>query len=109
MLFWPVIGVMYFIFRLWLTEVKLVEELDFQRHFMSRILNLYLALVLIGNFQFQIFNFIVLIVLPVMFLSLVTADIRFFKRYHERFFDVQNSQRIWFLIERITLHIPLVF
>ncbi len=107
-----ILGLFYLVLRLWLTEKRLKEFLDYQRHFMSRTLNIFLSIVLITDFEASIFSFIVLTVLPVMILSLITADIRFFIRYHKGYFNHHNFKKydgFWFLLERITLHIPLVF
>ena len=111
MLFIRLLGLFYLIFRLVLTERILVDELGFQRRFMSRNLNIFLALAWITDYHAQVFSFIVLVAYPVMILSFITSDIRFFKRYHDKTHFMQvtpHNKHKWLLIERITLHVPLI-
>jgi hypothetical protein len=108
-LFMITLGIAFLIFRLWITEVKLRKELGRRTKHLSRFLSYYLCLSLAFNFKSILFNSVVAGALPMMIISLFTLDYGFFfKAYKILRNDIGLNKARWALIERITLHIPLV-
>jgi hypothetical protein len=99
------IGVLFLIFRIWLAEFKLVDELSFRRHYLSRIVDLHFALAWILNFSNFIFNFIVITCFPVMIVTSLW-DSKFFVKFKKRSYWKKNHG--WLMLERLTLHPPML-
>ncbi|MHA1727634.1 MAG: hypothetical protein ACTSWY_02750 [Promethearchaeota archaeon] len=112
--FLPIIGSLFFIFRLWTCEVKSAEFLDYRKHFLSRFGNYYFCIALILNFEIeaQIFNLIILGSLPLLIIAFLTFDVPFFIKCNKE--NNQNQKKIkqkdilWLYIERALLHPPLL-
>ena len=103
------LGMAFLTFRLWITEVKLKKELGQRTKHLSRFLSYYLAISIIFNFKSILFNAVVAGALPMMVLSLFTLDYAFiFKAYKGIQAEIGVKKARWALVERITLHIPLV-
>jgi hypothetical protein len=100
-----ILGVIVLIFRIWLTEFKLAEELQFRRHYLSRIVNYYLIIGLIFNFHNPIFNAIIIVCFPVMIITSIW-DIYFFRQLKNRVYFTKNHG--WLILERSTLHPPML-
>lgn len=100
-----VIGVTFLLFRIWLVEIKLVEELQFRRRYLSRVANYYACLALAFGLQITILNLIVIMALPILLMTLAW-DINFFLRFRSRDYWTRNSS--WVFIERLTLHAPVI-
>ena len=79
-----VIGICFLIFRIWLTEFKLKEELEFRRHYLSRFLNYYYCLALISSFSWDIFNFILISETIAMIIAFIGWDIPFFIKFQNK-------------------------
>ncbi len=109
------VGIFGIIFRIWLTEIKLKEQLKYERFFLSRFLVLYCFGAMMLNFKLEVFNLIVTASFPMMFLCIFIFDIPFFyKIKHGESVLPQGGQYspekidIWVILEKITLHIPIV-
>ncbi|MHA1796356.1 MAG: hypothetical protein ACTSUK_09590 [Promethearchaeota archaeon] len=108
-----IIGLLYLIFRLWLDEIKLAKELDFRRRYLSRFANYFFAIALIYNLQNMVFNMIVITSMPAIWVAFLRWDIRFYKRF-KKGISVSSipletkAQRVWMIIERLTLHPPML-
>ena len=101
-----IIGISFLIFRIWLTEFQLKDELQFRRHYLSRFLNYYYCLALISSFSWDIFNFILISETIALIIAIIGWDIPFFVKFKEKKFFRKN--RAWVLIERATLHPPMI-
>ena len=99
------IGLIGFFFRLWLSEFKLKDELQFRRHYLSRLVNYYLFLDILFAFQNPIFNAIVIVCFPVMIVTSIW-DMNFFIQFKNRTYFTKNHG--WLLLERLTLHPPML-
>jgi len=99
------IGFALLIFRIWVVEIKLKEELQFRRRYFSRFFAYYACLALIFELQSYPFNIIVMVAFPIL---LVTSmwDINFYRRFNSQ--DYWKKNRKWALIERLTMHPPVV-
>jgi hypothetical protein len=102
----PVIGVCFLIFRIWLTEFKLKEELEFRRHYLSRFLNYYYCLTLISSFTWDIFNFVLISETFGLIIALIGWDIPFFIKFNKQ--NHWQKNKVWLIIERATLHPPMI-
>ena len=100
-------GVFFLIFRIWLAEFKLVEELQFRRHYLSRVVNLFVCLAIVMGFTSIIFNTVVIVCFPVMILTFVW-DFNFFRMFGKRSYWKDPKNKKWVLIERLTLHPPIL-
>ncbi len=100
-----ILGWIMLIFRIWLAEFKLKDELQFRRHYLSRFVNLYMWIALILNLESYTFNLIVITCFPVM---IVTSfwDIKFYTNFKKR--DYWEKNKMWLLVERLTLHPPML-
>ncbi len=101
-----VIGVCFLVFRIWLTEFKLKDELQFRRHYLSRFLNYYYCFALISSFSWDIFNFILISETIPMIIALIGWDIPFFIKFKSQ--DYWEKNKVWLIIERATLHPPMI-
>lgn len=108
-----VIGLLYLIFRLWLDEVKLGKELDFRRRYLSRFANYFFSIAMIYSFQNMVFNMIMITSMPAIWVAFLRWDVRFYKRFKNGI-PVSSipletkSQKVWMIIERLTLHPPML-
>ena len=98
-------GIVYFIFRYWLTEYQLIEELGFKRFYISRIINLYFAMALVLNFENMIFNIVIFASSPIVLITMLW-DVKFYFNCIRG--NCSISKRWWQLAERITLHVPIL-
>ena len=101
-----IIGVSFLLFRIWLTEFRLREELEFRRHYLSRFLNYYYCLALISGFSWDVFNFILISETIPLIIALIGWDIPFFVKFRGKNYWEKN--RAWLIIERATLHPPMI-
>jgi hypothetical protein len=99
------LGLVGLIFRVWLCEIKLREELEFRRRYLSRFVNYYLFIDILCAFQNPSFNAIVIVCFPVMIVTAIW-DINFFMNLKKREYFIKNHG--WLLLERITLHLPIL-
>ena len=98
-------GVAFLLFRIWIVEVKLVEELDFRRRYFSRFFSYYSALALAFGLLFWPFNVMVMVAFPILVVTSIW-DINFYRRFNSQPYWEKN--RRWLLVERTTLHPPVV-
>jgi len=101
-----IIGVLFLIFRIWLIEFKLKDELQFRRHYLSRFLNYYYCFALISSFTWDLFNFILISETIPMIIALIGWDIPFFIKFKKQNYWEKN--KVWLIIERATLHPPMI-
>ena len=99
------LGTLYVLFRLWLVEYKLKEELEFRRHYLSRMLAYFTGLVILFDYKNMLMNFIIIIALPVVIVSIIGWDCLFFVKFSKRTYWKKNHG--WLLVERITMHFPM--
>lgn len=99
------LGSVYLIFRLWLVEFKLKEELEFRRHYLSRMLAYFTGLVILFDYKNMLMNFIIISALPVVIVSILGWDSLFFVKFNKRTYWKKNKG--WLIIERITMHFPM--
>lgn len=102
---YPIIGLCFLLFRVWIAEIRLRDILKEERQYMSRIFSYYLAAMLIYNFQNMTFNLLVVGVLPYMIISL-GWDAVFFKNLNS--VEEYKGHRFWLSIERLTTHVPMI-
>ncbi|MHA1896811.1 MAG: hypothetical protein ACTSU2_05370, partial [Promethearchaeota archaeon] len=100
------LGVLFLLFRIWLAEFKLKEELEFRKRYVSRILTYYFGLGMICEFKNVVFNLILASSLFMMIISFVGWDILFFIKFPKRTYWKKNKG--WIIIERLTMHPPLI-
>lgn len=100
------LGVGLLIFRIWLVEIKLQDELLFRRRYFSRFFAYYNCLSLAFGLTAYPFNIMVMIAFPILLVTSIW-DINFFRRFKYQTYWTKN--RRWVLIERLTMHPPIVF
>ncbi|MFW9867038.1 MAG: hypothetical protein ACFFEN_13160 [Candidatus Thorarchaeota archaeon] len=101
----PIIGIVFISFRIWLVIFKVKDELQFRRFYVSRLVNFYFCFMLIFNFKNPIFNVIVAVCFPAMIFTSLW-DINFYKGFKSRNYWEKNKN--WVLIERMTMHPPIL-
>jgi len=101
----PIIGCIFFLFRVWLSFFKLRNELEFRRLYVSRLVNYYFCFMLIFNFQSAVFNVIIAVCFPAMLFTTIW-DYNFYRKFKTRTYWTKN--RGWLIVERITMHPPLL-
>ncbi len=99
------LGIAFLVFRIWIGEFKLVDELDFRRRYFSRFFTYYTALALSCGLLFFPFNVMVIIAFPILIVTSVW-DINFYRRFNSQKYWEKN--RRWLVLERLTLHPPVV-
>ncbi|MFW9812822.1 MAG: hypothetical protein ACFFF9_10205 [Candidatus Thorarchaeota archaeon] len=99
------LGIVFLIFRIWIVEFKLAEDLQFRRRYFSRFFSYYTCFALVFNLGFWPFNVMVMVAFPILVVTSVW-DINFFRRINHQ--DHWKTNRIWGIIERSTLHPPVV-
>ena len=102
----PLIGGIFFMFRLWLIFFKLANELQFRRLYISRFFSLYFALAITMDFRDPTFNSLVLGSLPLMIISFIGWDLPFYWKFKSRTYWTKNHG--WLLLERATMHFPIM-
>ncbi len=102
------LGIVFLIFRIWITEFKLREELQFRRHYLSRFLNYYYGVALLWGFTANLFNFILIADWLPMIIAFIGWDMPFFIKFKRRTYWENEKNRVWLLIERATLHPPMI-
>ena len=100
-----VIGFALLTFRVWLVEIKLKEELQFRRRYFSRFFAYYTCLALVFNLMAIPFNIIVIVAFPILIVTSVW-DVNFYRRLHSQ--PYWSVKKQWAILERITLHPPVV-
>jgi len=98
-------GFIFLIFRIWIVEFKLVEELQFRRRYFSRFFSYYTCLALVFGLGFWPFNVMLMVAFPILVVTSIW-DINFMRRFTSQEYWANN--RKWGLVERITLHPPVV-
>lgn len=98
-------GFLLLLFRAWLVEVKLQDELQFRRRYFSRFFSYYTCLALAFGLGAFPLNIMVMIAFPILLVTSIW-DINFYRRF--RFQSYWTKNRRWLIVERITLHPPVV-
>jgi hypothetical protein len=99
------IGITLLLFRVWLVEIKLPEELQFRRRYFSRFFAYYTCLALAFGLSLYPLNIIVMVAFPILLVTSIW-DINFYRRFNSQTYWTKN--RRWVLIERLTMHPPVV-
>jgi hypothetical protein len=99
------IGITLLLFRVWLVEIKLQEELQFRRRYFSRFFAYYTCLALAFGLSLYPLNIIVMVAFPILLVTSIW-DINFYRRFNSQAYWTKN--RGWLLIERATMHPPVV-
>ncbi|MFW9907521.1 MAG: hypothetical protein ACFFEF_03020 [Candidatus Thorarchaeota archaeon] len=99
------LGIAFLLFRIWIDEIKLVDELEFRRRYFSRFFSYYTALALSFGLLFCPFNVMVMIAFPILLVTSIW-DINFYRRFNSQTYWKKN--RCWLLLERVTMHPPVV-
>ncbi|MHA1340147.1 MAG: hypothetical protein ACTSRZ_10345 [Promethearchaeota archaeon] len=99
-------GAIFFIFRIWLVQFKLKDELQFRKDYLSRYMCLYFCIGMILQFKNDIFNIIIGAALPLMIISFIGWDTLFFVKFKRRTYWKKNYG--WLIIERLTMHPPMM-
>jgi len=100
-----VIGLALLTFRIWLVEIKLKEELQFRRRYFSRFFTYYTCLALAFNLMAIPLNIIVMVAFPILIVTSVW-DVNFYRRLRSQVYWL--AKKHWAILERITLHPPVV-
>lgn len=100
-----ILGIFFLLFRVWIVEFKLVEELQFRRRYFSRFFSYYTCLALVLGLGFWPFNVMVIVAFPILVVTSIW-DINFMRRVMSQ--DHWATNRRWGIVERITLHPPVV-
>ncbi len=98
-------GIAFFIFRIWIVEVKLKEELQFRRRYFSRFFSYYTCLALAFGFMAYPFNIMVMLAFPILVVTSVW-DINFVRKFNNQ--PHWGEKKKWAILERATLHPPVV-
>ena len=101
-----VLGSIMLVIRIWLCEIKLVEELSFRRRYVSRFLNNYFWIAMIFNFQNTLFNLIIITGYIGMLITFFGWDTVFFYKFKSRTYWKKNHG--WLIFERLTMHVPSI-
>ncbi|TFG25208.1 MAG: hypothetical protein EU533_01350 [Promethearchaeota archaeon] len=101
----PIIGIVFFIFRLWLSTFKLKDELQFRRFYVSRLVNYFFCFSIIFNFKNPVFNVILAVCFPAMVFTSMW-DFNFYRHFKGRTYWKKN--KTWLLLERMTMHPPIL-
>ena len=104
-MFLSIIGFTFLLFRIWIVEFKLVNELQFRRRYFSRFFSYYTCLALVFSLGFWPINVMVMVAFPILVVTSIW-DINFVRRF--RFQDHWKTNRRWGIVERGTLHPPVV-
>ncbi len=99
------VGITFLLFRIWIVEVKLVDELEFRRRYFSRFFAYYTALALACGLLFFPFNIMVMLAFPILVVTSIW-DINFYRRFNSQPYWKKNKR--WLIVERVTLHPPVV-
>ena len=104
-----VIGILFLIFRFYTAEIRMVKLLGFRRRFISRTICYAFAFAAIFEFQNLTLNslmFMATVPYTIIFLLTDVPFIYRFKHIMAKMKIENKSDRAWFLIERMTLHLP---
>jgi len=101
-----VIGILWFVFRIWLPFYKVKSELEFRQMYISRFTNLFAACMLIAGGEARFLNCILFASFPAIAILTLIYDIPFYSKFKKRTYWEKN--KYWVLLERITLHPPVL-
>lgn len=103
------IGCFLLLFRLWLCEEKLKNELDFRRHFLSRFISYFVMACWMFGFENMSLNMIWVSVVPVLWIGFFLWDIRFYREiFGKNCPETWKEKKFWLILERLTLHPPII-
>ncbi len=101
-----IIGISWLVFRIWLPFYKVKDELEFRQMYVSRFTNLFAACMLIAGGEAAFLNCILFASFPAIAILTIIYDIPFYTKFSKRTYWKKN--KYWVLIERITLHPPVL-
>lgn len=99
------LGIIFLLFRIWIVEVKLKEELLFRRRYFSRFFAYYTCLALVFGLSAYPLNIMVIIAFPILVVTSVW-DVNFYRRFNTQ--EYWAKKKRWAILERSTLHPPVV-
>ncbi|TFG27481.1 hypothetical protein EU528_12800 [Candidatus Thorarchaeota archaeon] len=100
-----ILGISFLLFRIWIVEYKLKEELKFRRRYFSRFFAYYTCLALAFGLAAYPFNIMVIVAFPILIVTSVW-DVNFYRKFNTQ--EYWAKKRKWAILERITLHPPVV-
>jgi len=103
-----VIGIFYFLFRIYVNEFKTKNILKQERRYFSRFAAYYLGIAMIFDWQLISLNMIITTTSITFIIISILTDFRALiapTRYYPNF---QPEEYFWMKMERITLHWPLI-
>lgn len=98
-----IIGAVGFLFRFWLVELKLDQDLNHKRGHTSRFINYYFLIAMITDFGNNLFTLISVVSAPAMVMAFFFFDFPFY--FQDCLKPMKNKW--WLIIERLTLHPPV--
>ena len=100
-----IIGAILVFFRLWIVFIKLDNELGDKKGHVSRFIALYFLIAMMLDFQNNVFTLISVLTAPAMLIAFFAFDVSYYSK------DVSElkEKKFWLILERITLHPPVVF
>jgi hypothetical protein len=105
-LFYFLTGLSFLLFRIWIVNFKLREELGKKQYHISRILIHYFCIALITGFSSNLFTLICVVSMPTMITAFIWFDVPYFRTFNA---DKSSSAiKNWILVERLTLHLPII-
>lgn len=96
-------GALGFLFRFWLCEFKLNEDLGPKRGHTSRYITYYFLIAMVLDFQNNLLTLITIVSAPAMVMAFLFFDLPFY--FQDCTKPMQNKG--WLIIERLTLHPPV--
>jgi hypothetical protein len=99
-------GIIWLVFRIWLPYYKVKDELEFRQMYISRFTNIFAACMLIAGGEAGFLNCILFASFPAIAILSLIYDIPFYTKFSKRTYWKKN--KYWVLIERITLHPPVL-
>jgi hypothetical protein len=99
----------FFLFRLWLCEIKLKDELGFRKNYLSRSISYFVIICWVFDLQSMIFNVMWMGVIPVLCVAAIMWDVRFYKEAFGKNTPPEwEEKKTWLVLERLTLHPPII-
>ncbi len=109
------VGLLFIGFRIWLSFIKLKPYIQYERFFTSRFISIYSGMALVLGLKVEIFNLVLTAAFPMMIFCFFYWDVPFlFKILLQKpilpkaIVIEKTSLKIWLLLERFTVHLPIV-
>jgi hypothetical protein len=107
--YWIIIsGIIFLIFRVWLVEFRLKAALAEENRYFSRIICYYLGVNMVCNLQLMSINIILVSSVASFTIITILTDLKLFFQIPIRYPGHSKNTYYFILIERITLHFPIL-